>query len=130
MFNKYSLSFLAVIYLFYIFIIYGNLMPEHNIEIIYYLTLIIGVTSLYFAATVLVYKEYNNFDRFFYFGIHLLNFYLSYRVYTDVKNKKNIKDIKDEFKIPLILTLWIGLALVGKRELFNRLLVNTSSKKT
>ena len=130
MFNKYSLSFLAVIYLLYIFIIYGNLMPEYNIEIIYYLTLTIGVTSLYFAATVLVYKEYNNFDRLFYFSIHFLNFYLSYRVYDDVKNKKNIKDIKDEFKIPLILTLWIGLALVGKRELFNRLLVNTSSKKT
>lgn len=130
MFNKYSLSFLAVIYLLYIFIIYGNLMPEYNIEIIYYLTLIIGVTSLYFAASVLVYKDYSKFDRLFYSIIHFSNFYLSYRVYVDVKNKKKIVDINDEFKIPLIFTLWIGLALVGKRELFNRILGNMSSKKT
>ena len=47
--------------------------------------------------------------------IHCLNFYLSYQVFRDLKNNVELRDIKSEYKIPLTLTLWIGMALLGNR---------------
>lgn len=129
MFNKFTLSLLGLVYMIYIFLVFGDFMPEYNQKIIYYITFIIGITSLFMAARVFLYKEFNIYERLLSSFVHLLNFYLSYQVFKELKDNKKLEEIREDHKLPLIFTLWIGLALVSNRELYKRLKSNLSLKK-
>lgn len=115
MFNKYTMTILSLLYMIYIFLVYGNFDAKIDKVVVYYITAIIGITSLYMAFRASFDPNLSINIRILSVFIHCLNFYLSYQVFRDLKNNVELRDIKSEYKIPLTLTLWIGMALLGNR---------------
>ena len=129
MFNKYTMTILSLLYMIYIFLVYGNFDAKIDKVVVYYITAIIGITSLYMAFKVTFDLNLSINIRIFSGFIHCLNFYLSYHVFRELKNNVELKDIRSEYKIPLTLTLWLGMVLLGNRISIKTLRNSLSLKK-